>query len=624
MLQVLRDRREREALQRPHETHHSRPLSVPPRSHVAYGSHPDLTGHEYSVYNNTLPPEMPSYMPYQSGHKMYSSLSKIQSISPEKTAVKKIKIRRRPDSQKIMVNSNYMRPLTPHLPFGGARRDSFEQSDSSKAKSAKWNVRHRPASSMDVMASPERRDRVIEHWRQQSSLDSPRGHPGEGRARNDLHISVQKLLAERDRPSEHEHQEVKVVPSEYSRDYDMNVRTFQPVPVNDGLPDNENVDDYDVDGDVDNGHSSFDEGLQQSQDYGIFGDDDNDESYKYESQTPRRRILPEPIIKGNLNKPRTDTNQNQRVLPYVVPDSENSQALSSQTFSQEQIAVSLAHSLSDNPIHISKVENESLSSSDKSDSSSRKRKDNEIAKSCEELRYKEIDLRLKPENLVPLNNDEVFETKSVSKVESDGIQRESEIERSNFENNKTYVQAEKPSEDEIQNIIKQNQTSPRWANIENNDISENDVEVEEEKQPQVVKRRPLSLKVRQQEMGDNSTSKLSNIPSPTGNKYRNSAVEPTQRQTTPSKTRLSQPNLDQMYSSRIPVRPLSPSSPSEGKNVNGATKDTKIPVYSPRKKDKGSKTPRESTLSKSTEEISKMKKKTPFKDSIKNFFGRKR
>ena len=129
MLQVLREKRERESAGPRHHNYRERPISVPPRPHshmMGYGSHPDLTGQEFSQY--VSPGQEDVYLPYQSGHKMYSSMTKIggkiqqsppEIRSPEKPP-RRIRIRRRPDNPQGPINSNYMRPLTPHFPFNSS------------------------------------------------------------------------------------------------------------------------------------------------------------------------------------------------------------------------------------------------------------------------------------------------------------------------------------------------------------------------------------------------------------------------------------------------------------------------------------------------------------------------
>ena len=72
-------------------------------------------------------------------------------------------------------------------------------------------------------------------------------------------------------------------------------------------------------------------------------------------------------------------------------------------------------------------------------------------------------------------------------------------------------------------------------------------------------------------------------------------------------------------STKIPYPPVTP---TDGKNMKALAKDSKIPMYMPKKKDKGAKGSTEN-LSKSSEDVSKVKKKTKF-GSIKSFFGRKR
>jgi hypothetical protein len=79
------------------------------------------------------------------------------------------------------------------------------------------------------------------------------------------------------------------------------------------------------------------------------------------------------------------------------------------------------------------------------------------------------------------------------------------------------------------------------------------------------------------------------------------------------------PVFDSSYKSKAPTPPQSPTDNKPPRA--GGSKETKIPVYSPLKK-KGDKS--SEPLSRSTEDVSKLKKKTHFKDSIKSFFGRKR
>nr|XP_022330490.1 uncharacterized protein LOC111128871 isoform X6 [Crassostrea virginica]XP_022330491.1 uncharacterized protein LOC111128871 isoform X6 [Crassostrea virginica]XP_022331038.1 uncharacterized protein LOC111129162 isoform X9 [Crassostrea virginica]XP_022331039.1 uncharacterized protein LOC111129162 isoform X9 [Crassostrea virginica] len=561
VLQVLRERREREE-----QGYRDRPVSVPSRHHHTFGSHPDLSAQELVDFVNTSK-ESSVYLPYQTGHKMYSSLTKIPSKVPEIRSPEKpprrIKIRRRPDNPKSAINSNYLRPLTPHFPFSSTPSHTpFDEQENLRPPPPSRRGRTRPASSIDFTnRGSERRDQMLDDWSfQGSSLNSPRDHPGEGRARNELHLSIHRLLAGRERDN-------------IQRPEDTD-QYFQPV-TSSSEPSGPPEDRF--------GSTSFN-GFQAGrpafqrkivEDYGIYGDEDDEEEYGKDGN------LSGSVNSQNTSSPMKVCNES----PY-------------ENFHQRRTLPEVRSLNSD--IHQSHREkplpsprrNESQKSR-LSDSSSKmpvERKNSSDAGSTKQL---------KPEHLVPApsENSTLSKKKDMQLYEIDP----SEFPESTKRN--SYVQAEKPSEDE----------GPFRRDSQKNmpDINKNDLKL------------------------DVKTAENFSMRSPTQNP--GSPCRPTSDFVTsgpvlrsPNKTakklpipsgRLSYPNLDQMSSTSTKI-PSPPVTPTDGKNMKALAKDSKIPMYMPKKKDKGTKGSMEN-LSKSSEDVSKVKKKTKF-GSIKSFFGRKR
>lgn len=210
--------------------------------------------------------------------------------------------------------------------------------------------------------------------------------------------------------------------------------------------------------------------------------------------------------------------------------------------------------------------------------------------------------QLKPEHLVPApaenSNGALNKRRDMQAFEMEPI----EYSESNKRN--SYVQAEKPSEDDSSYRKESHKNSP--------DINKNDLKLD-------VKAAE-SLTMRSAPQNNESPSRPSSDPVTTtsGPVLRNS--NKTAKKLPVPSGRLSYPNLDQMSSaSKIPSPPVTP---TDGKNLKALARDTKIPMYMPKRKDKGGKGSMEN-ISKSTEDVSKVKKKTKF-GSIKSFFGRKR
>ncbi|KAK3092952.1 hypothetical protein FSP39_009296 [Pinctada imbricata] len=587
VLQVLREKRERRGMGSHHQNYTARPLSVPPRSHILdYGSHPDLTNQEFTEYVEP-PSQGDMFLPYQSGNKMYSSLTKIagkstpELRSPEKPP-RRIRIRRRQDNPapQQTFNTNYLRPLTPHFPFHSSPMRAGTMNMENQGVTARGRGRYRPSSSIDFTGQQLDRDKLFE---QRTYLESPRGHPGEGRARNELHLSLQKLMSERDRqkydhgPSasqrlgngfmpvtsvmgrqEREGQYMQTIQrdeeeeemNELSQDFQENQNFFQ---------------------------TSLDHAFQKNaiEDYGVYGDDDEDNGYREESH-----------------------DQGHMTTNFANETHGDSKDMQSDPFSVKQL-----HSVVD---HSRQRSFQTLFNSDTGyESKSNVSKDiaNPQPKVEEDRRsMKDIENLNKPENLVPLRSNKAERRRLPSNIEAQQSMQRKEAEK---EENKrhSYVQAEKPSEDAIageklpeapQDDYERKSGSWNPSQPVSDSISKPNTE---SNIPSLQNRNSISLPTRDD--GDVSNVK-------------------TAKKLPVVKGRYSQPNLEQIYAaSKIPSPPVSP---TEKRDIKLSAKDTKIPMYSPRKVEKGAKA---DPMSKSTEDMSKNKKRTTF-GSIKNFFGRKR
>ncbi|XP_060078901.1 uncharacterized protein LOC132558371 isoform X2 [Ylistrum balloti] len=649
VLQVLRDRREREAADSLNEIRERPRSAIPVRAHtLGYGSHPDLTTHELTEFVGGGTRDLPSYAPYQSANKMYSSMTKIQQTrdppkSPEKPP-RKIKIRRRPDSQKSSVssNSNYLRPLTPHLPYNSTpRQDTFNETDIPRSHAASRRLRtNRPASSIDFTGGEsERRNRMMEQVSfHPPQLSTPREHKSDGKSRSELHLSLQRLMAERDRSDALENDR-----------YDRSSNHFQPLDVS-SVHSSEARESYHQ-----HNHRNANYGQevqQQEEDYGIFGDDDEEESYQ---QSPRDIVTSQKSRSLDTNAMRNDMN-------FVSTDSglhlSRQRDVAPKGMSGEQLAASLALSLGD---QISTEEEDSNSSHDhvhlvphgrqgsvnmlsNSEVSSKEQLD-ETPRAAERVDMSNRSQRLEPRkpargvNSVKLgqvlNSYEQGELvgDSVIHVINDnsddprhshpsGLPIDLQTDSINTSSSNTLdrarkyvVPAEKPSEDDIPK-----QQIPTKLRTSFSDINRNELKVSSVDSNNAVKR--TSLPVAQQSQRNSlSPNNAENTHIPTIRGRRGSAsVERAPKKLPVVLGRLSQPNLEQMTAgTKFPSPPVSP--------TKMTAKDTKIPLYTPNrvKKDRAPMSPRD-PMSKSSEDISKLKKKpgTAFKQSIKNFFGRKR
>jgi hypothetical protein len=585
---------------------------------LAFGSHPDLSVPEYHDYFGNVKP-MPSYMPYQNGQKMYSSLTKIPMKNPEKSLdkpVRKIKIRKRPDSQKSLPipNSNYLRPLTPHLPMGGISNHDIYEDQGIPRKKHSSRRPMRPASSIDFshadierreafansFAKPEsfnqedsyqrgrnefstdNRERQESHQEKlfrQSLLNSPRGHPGEGRARNDLHMSLQKLLVERQRADLDKQRQ-----DNYEDDYHpyANDPPFRPLA-------SSSIEEKRV---VSEPPELPPKNVEQVQieDYGIFGDDDgeDEDDYEYDDDYRDRK----PVLEDqNISRIQGKEEISNASSPEPV------------TFESESTSESRSKTYQVDSDHEDQSQTESVSHDQTLNGSSSfdqsiNGRNEESDKITNEEKSVKRDRKMRPENLVPLKPER---RKSSPSGNSSEEFRNENVESSN-ERRHPLVQGQKPQEE----------TKKPERQLDNSEKNKLPLSVFSEDSEKKTK--PLSLKARQMETLNISPSKEAMFSS---SQIR--SREGIGRKLPQVNGRFSVPVFDSSYKSKAPTPQQSPTDNKPPRA--GGSKDTKIPVYSPLKK-KGDKS--SEPLSRSTEDVSKLKKKTHFKDSIKSFFGRKR
>lgn len=592
MLQVLRDQRQRD---RTGEHFHDRPSPVRPQ---AFGSHPDLTGQEYHDYYGN-PRHMPAYMPYQNGQKMYSSLTKIPTNrSPDKSPdkpVRKIKIRKRQDSQKSLPSSNYLRPLTPHLPIGGLTTHSSFDDQAVPRKKNVSRRQMRPASSIDfshadterqqmfsnIYSKPEnfsqmdsfqrgrhefspetsvRKESQQERLFQQSYLNSPRGQPGEGRARNDLHMSVQKLKAEQLKAEQPRHEE--------DHPY-VNDPPFRPLASSSVLERREVVNRPPPKA------PSKSTELAQIDDFGIFGDDDEDEEeddYEYDDDYRNKEHSLDKMEADSQN--RVNGSDSSSPEPVIVESETNVPVSRSKVYQVDSDIDDQPESQSGD-LTGSKNNEEHSGRSDAEKSSL---EDKEIRNS-----------KMKPENLVPLKPErrKTVATTNALDINSNDTDTTRRLSLGKVSRNSDIEKSEMTQSQLIVSSVDSDGRNPR----------------------------PLSLKARQMD--------ASNVPAPKEATF--SPLQMRNREGAPRKLpqvngRYSVPVFDSNYGNKQMSSP--PQSPTDTKSTKPSSKDTKIPVYSPMKK-KGDKSAGDN-MSRSTEDVSKLKKKTHLKDSIKSFFGRKR
>ncbi|CAG2187420.1 unnamed protein product [Mytilus edulis] len=595
VLQVLRDRREREQTG---EHFHNGPALNPMRPNVhAFGSHPDLSGPEYHDYFGNVR-HVPAYMPYQNGQKMYSSLTKIPTKSPERgqdKPARKIKIRKRPDSQKSLPlpNSNYLRPLTPHLPMGGlSSRDSFDDQAVPRKKQPSRR-QMRPASSIDFSHadierremfaksftnsgnfnqedsyqrgrnefSPEIYERKESHQEKlyrQSQLNSPRGQPGEGRARNDLHMSLQKLLAERQKADlDKQRQDNYEENHPYAND-----PPFRPLASSSV---EENID-------INNEPPKLPpKNAEQVEDYGIFGDDDEEEEededdYEYDDDYRDRKPVPE--------------NQNVSRLQEVLENSDTSSPEPVTIESEQSVSQSRSKHYEMDSDHEEQSLTESLSldhtiSGSSTHDQNLSGKGEESEKLSSEERSTKRDRKMRPENLVPMKPERRKTVASTNPMEVKSEEINSESERRH-----SFVQGQKPPEEFRKPDTINSESDKNQLSIFSGDSDKRMT-------------KPLSLKARQMDAFNIAPPKEATF----------SASQLRSRQGTARKLpqvngRFSVPVFDSNYKSKIPTPPLSPTDSKSSKT--GSVKETKIPVYSPLKK-KGEKS--------STENISRIQSK---------------
>ena len=691
MRQVLRDRRERDSVEHLQDMR-ERPMSVPlrPNMHV-YGSHPDLTSHELTEFVERQR-EIPTYMPYQTGSKMYSSLTKIQNREPPKSPEKpprKIKIRRRQDNQKVAINTNYLRPLTPHLPFNSSstpRTEGFGETEP-QLRSRPGNRRsrsNRPASSIDFTGGD--RDRILEQFSShRSDLNSPRGHPGESRARDELHLSLQRLLAERDRTDTYEREPLSSRGS-YFEPLDVSSIHEQEHGYKVHIPDSDYHNNgreftqlHSSQGDQFN-KSKYSNVIQnQEEDYGIYGDDDDDDDTYKEDDPRQKHILAakEMLIAnpptGDTKKTRSSIPSREQMLAMSLVQSLGDQqdadattcnSLEDESSSPQTEKLMSTHStesetnsdrnessssLSIQEHHKPSVTNESSISlsiqeqhkpSYKSESSSSIQEQHKPSASVMESPRKPHGSeppkppRTMKHNLsnVSLDKGPILQSREIVDFETHA--QELNISTSKFvtatgtlERAKKYVVHSDKSE--LEDNVDGRKMSTEFSDINKNDVIVDNIEelkvssadIHEMKNniPSVVSSRSQTWDGPKPGI-PSGVSDNTITPSPRGRK--GSGTERIPKKLPILHGRHSTTTVEDIQRSRIPSL-SSPSSPTATKP--GLVKDTKIPLYTPHRyrKDKGPTSPRD-PMSKSTEDISKLKKKMPFKQSIKNFLGRKR
>ncbi|XP_052275621.1 uncharacterized protein LOC127874955 isoform X2 [Dreissena polymorpha] len=188
LLQVLKEKREQRE-QRAKERQDGQP-STPRGQKTSYGSHPDL----HNQFNATAEGRISPYLASLPQSRMFSSLSKLP-LPRENGISHKSRSRKQFENQRPVINPHYLRPLTPQV-FPNSGTHNFE--NVRRREELAEIMSQRPQSAMEYSYRLHgQHDEYLAMLAQQAGLEfSPPHSTSSDRSRQDLQLSLQKLLAE--------------------------------------------------------------------------------------------------------------------------------------------------------------------------------------------------------------------------------------------------------------------------------------------------------------------------------------------------------------------------------------------------------------------------------------------
>ncbi|XP_052768435.1 uncharacterized protein LOC128208841 isoform X2 [Mya arenaria] len=195
LLQMLREKREHRA----QEVGAGTPRG---KKTATYSSNPDLPAQLQSLQDGRMSPHLAS-LPQS---RMFSSLSKLP-LPRENSTNRRSRSRKQPEQTTI--NPHYLRPLTPQVLQNSKSAHNFDSS--MKREEYAERMRQRPQSAMEFSYRGRNHgDEYLDLLAHQASLAiSPPHSSSSDRSRQELQMSLQKLLAETnnlpDDYSDHEH-----------------------------------------------------------------------------------------------------------------------------------------------------------------------------------------------------------------------------------------------------------------------------------------------------------------------------------------------------------------------------------------------------------------------------------
>lgn len=323
MLQVLREKREQRIHgQTRQDSHPSTPRG---RKQSGYGSHPDLSSQPPGVQDGRMSPFLNS-LPQS---KMFSSLSKLP-LPRESSNTRRSRSHKKPEGHRPGINPHYLRPLTPQVFPQSTSAHNFESAKRREEYAEK--MRQRPASAMEFShRSHDQHDEFLESLLQQASLAiSPPHSSSSDRSRQELQLSLQKLLAETGNTGD-----------EYGEQgQDLGHVSYQ----QQFMTAKDRILRQDVQREMyDTGHN----GENVQEDYGIYGDDDEDyeNEVEFDHDVKPMKLLQD-SHRPKIMVPKWRQNASPQPPSYNNSVSHISRQQAGST-SEENLAASLAQSLFD-------------------------------------------------------------------------------------------------------------------------------------------------------------------------------------------------------------------------------------------------------------------------------------
>ncbi|XP_053407305.1 uncharacterized protein LOC123533591 isoform X2 [Mercenaria mercenaria] len=326
LLQVLREKREQGI--HGHARHDGHPSTPRGRKQSGYGSHPDLSHQPPGVQDGRMSPYLNS-LPQS---KMFSSLSKLP-LPRENSNSRRSRSHKTPDGHRPVINRNYLRPLTPQVLPQSTSAHNFESAKRREEYAEK--MRQRPASAMEFSyGSHDQQDEFLELLAHQASLAiSPPHSSSSDRSRQELQLSLQKLLAETGNSGE---QYLDHGAADGHVSYHKQFMTAK-----------DRILRHNIQAEMYEDTNQDEENAQE--DYGIYGDDDDDDDYENDADFDHD-VKPMKLLQDShrpkIMVPKWRQNASPQPPSYTRSVTHISKQQTGST-SEENLAASLAQSLFD-------------------------------------------------------------------------------------------------------------------------------------------------------------------------------------------------------------------------------------------------------------------------------------